>query len=215
MKKNFTIVLFKNRKKKKTINHFKNLNMATRFFERLIQKSNSVIFPKEYENGFKITYEIAFIEKKTSKMMPIYIKDEFGRQLKIKLDDDKLFITRISPYKEEELILDHFQNKKIPINELINLYLKPDGIKLVSKIHNKIIIQHDDDFKLFTLKNEEDGSRLIDTLSEIFLESNRVDTMFIKDYSIRQRKYLYDILVEKGFDKKYLFRKSTTHPVKT
>jgi hypothetical protein len=86
---------------------------------------------------------------------------------------------------------------------------------MVSKLNNKVIVQNDDDYKLFTLKNDFDSSRLLDTLSELFMNQKRLDCMFVKDYSTNQRKYLYSILVEKGFPKNYLLRQSTTHPTKT
>jgi hypothetical protein len=35
--------------------------------------------------------------------------------------------------------------------------------------------------------------------------------LIVKDYNTNQRKYLYEILVEKGFSKTYLQRLSTTH----
>ena len=85
---------------------------------------------------------------------------------------------------------------------------------MVSKLNNKIIVQNDDVFKLFTFKNDDDSSRFIDSMLSYFLELKRIDCMFIKDYDTNQRKYLYNILTEKGFPKSYLFRQSTTHPTK-
>ena len=86
---------------------------------------------------------------------------------------------------------------------------------MISKLNNKVIVQNDDNYNLFTLKNDDDSSRLLDNLSENFISQKRSDCMFVKDYSTAQRKYLYLILSEKGFPKTYLFRQSTTHPTKT
>ena len=86
--------------------------------------------------------------------------------------------------------------------------------KLVSKLNNKVVVQNDDKFNLFTLKNDYDSSRFIDTLSELFIEQKRFDCMFVKDYSNAQRKYLYNLLIENGFSKSYLQRQTTTHPLK-
>jgi hypothetical protein len=84
-------------------------------------------------------------------------------------------------------------------------------MSMVSSINNKIVVQNDDDYKLFTLKTIEDSSRFIDSLYNHFLLEKRNDTIFVKDHSTIQRKYLYKILEEKGFPKSYLFRHSTTH----
>jgi hypothetical protein len=35
--------------------------------------------------------------------------------------------------------------------------------------------------------------------------------MFVNDTSPQQKKYLYKFLIEKGFDKKFLYRKETTY----
>ena len=35
--------------------------------------------------------------------------------------------------------------------------------------------------------------------------------MIVRDTDISQKKYLYEVLVNQGFDKKMLYRTSTTH----
>lgn len=96
--------------------------------------------------------------------------------------------------------------------EFIKKYLKGDGLKLVSKLNNKVVVQNDDTFNLFTLKNDDDSSRFIDSISQHLFKEKKMDCIFVKDYSTTQRKYLYNILTEKGFSKHYLQRQSTTHP---
>jgi hypothetical protein len=39
----------------------------------------------------------------------------------------------------------------------------------------------------------------------------RRDAMFIRDTSTTQRKWLYNVLEEKGFDRRKLYRQSTTY----
>jgi hypothetical protein len=114
-----------------------------------------------------------------------------------------------------ENALDYSKNKKIGLGELFKTYLKEDGLKLISKLNNKIIIQNDDKFNLLTFKNDDDSLRFIDNVSEHFINEKRYDCMFVKDYSTSQRKYLYNLLEENGFPKHYLIRHSTTHPTKT
>jgi hypothetical protein len=118
-------------------------------------------------------------------------------------------------FKIEELFLDYSKNKKIGLGELFKTYLKEDGLKLISKLNNKIIIQNDDKFNLLTFKNDDDSLRFIDNVSEHFINEKRYDCMFVKDYTTSQRKYLYNLLEENGFPKNYLIRHSTTHPTKT
>jgi hypothetical protein len=212
---NYLIVLFKNKKKKKIINKFKTHKRAKDFFDKLISESNNVLFSKEYENGVKSKYELALLENMSSSLLPIFLKDELGRNIKVNLDDSNYKITKIENYYEDEYILDYSTSKKIKLSDFIKKYLNPEGFKLVSKLNNKVVVQNDDKFNLFTLKNEEDSFRFIDCLSEKFKTEKRSDCIFVKDYSTQQRKYLYDLLVKNGFPKNYLIRHSTTHPVKT
>ena len=144
-------------------------------------------------------------------MLPIFIKDEFGRQSKVSLEDEKYTITKVDNYRIPDLIQDYSTNEKISVEELIKKYLPKNEMRMVSSLNNKIIIQKDDDYNLFTLKTIDDSSRLVDSLFQYFLSEKRNDTIFVKDHSTIQRKYLYKILEEKGFPKSYLFRHSTTH----
>jgi hypothetical protein len=215
MEYNYQIVLFKNKVKKKIINKFKTHKKAIEFYNTLLKESDEVIFDKEYENGVKSNYELAVIEKVSGTLLPVFLKDEIGRTVKVKLEDNDYTITNISLYKQDETFLDYQTKKKINTKQFIRRYLSGNGLKMVSKLNNKVVVQNDDDYKLFTFKNDYDSSRFLDNLSENFMSSKRTDCMFVKDFSTQQRKYLYQILTEKGFPKSYLLRHSTTHPVKT
>jgi hypothetical protein len=215
MSYNYQVVLFKNKVKKKIINKFKTHKKANELYNSLVEESNTVLFDKKYENGYESLYELALLEKTSGTLLPMFMKDTFGRQVKVDLDDNDFTIIRISTYNLEELIVDYSTNSRITISDFIKKYLDPPGLKMVSKLNNKVIVQNDDHYNLFTLKNDDDSSRLLDNLSENFISKKRSDCMFVKDYSTAQRKYLYSILSEKGFPKTYLFRQSTTHPTKT
>lgn len=214
MTDNFVIVLFKNKIKKKIINKFKTKRKANNFYNQLIKKSDNVRFNKEYDNGNHSFYELALLEKKVVSDNQMYKVDSFGRQVKVDLEDSDYKISKILDFRIEDSIVDYQTKKKITFDEFIKTYMDLPESKMVSKLNNKIIVQIDNEFKLFTLKNLEDSSRFIDCLIEYFIENNRGDALFVKDYSTVQRKYLYEILSEKGFPKDYLFRHSTTHSVK-
>jgi len=211
---NYLIVLFKNKIKKKIINKFKTHKKSDDLFITLSNQSNDVIFEKKYTNGNECSYELAMLERSSGTFIPVYLKDELGRQIKVNLDDGDYTITKIITYKIEETLLDTTLNKKINSHEFIKLYLDPMGFKLMSKLNNKIIVQNDDKVNLFILKNEYDSSRFIESISNKFISEKRMDCMFIKDCSTPQKKSLYNLLINQGFSKDYLLRYSTTHPVK-
>jgi hypothetical protein len=210
---NYLVVLFKNKKRKRIIKKFVTLSRAKSFYENLVEKSNEVIFEVLVENAKECKFELGLIDTKTNQSAPIYTTDEYGRSVKVKFEDNTgMSIIKMSPYRQEELIYDVETNRKITSNDLIKKYLKGDGLKMVSVLNNKIVVQKDEMIKLFSLKNEQESSRFVDCLSSYFFKIKRGDCLFIKDYSSPQRKYLYSLLESNGFDKKVLYRKFTTYP---
>ncbi len=209
---NYLVVLFKNKKRKRIIKKFVTLSRAKEFFNKLMLESDEVVFDVVIENAKDCKLELGLIQTSVNQSAPVYITDEYGRNIRVKLEEDGMSILQIRPYKQEELIFDVQKNKKISIQELIKLYLKGDGLKMISVLNNKIVVQQDEDIKLFSLKNEKESSRFIDCLSSHFFKIKRGDCLFIKDYSSPQRKYLYSLLESNGFDKKVLYRKFTTYP---
>lgn len=209
---NFQIVLFKNKIKKKIINKFKTHKKTVDTFNKLVKESNDVIFPVEFENGVLSSYELAVLEKRKSNDEKLFIKDEFGRQIKVNLDDDDFTINKIVSFNIEEEFLDYQTKKKIDSKGFIKKYLSVSGIKMISKLNNKIIVQIDESYNLFTFKNTSDADRFLDDLGNHLRNINKNDCILVKDYSTVHRKYLYDILVTQGFPRSYLQRHSTTHP---
>jgi hypothetical protein len=214
MNDTYQIILFKNKVKKKIINKFKTHKRAFEYYKNLMTESDEVIFNKEMENGLECEFEIGLVEKTSGTLLPLFMKDDYGRQIKVKLDDTDFTMTHINKYNIEELFVDYSTNEKIDTKIFIKKYLGSVGLKLISKLNNKVIVQNDDNYNLFTFKTIDESERFIDTLTEKFNNEKRKDCLMVKDNSTAQRKYLYDLLVKKGFPKSYLQRHSTTHPVK-
>jgi hypothetical protein len=206
------VVLFKNKKKKKIIKKFITLSRAKNYFDGLVEKSNEVIFEVLVENGKECKFELGLISLSVNQSSPVYMTDEFGRSIKVKLEENGMSILHLKPYRDEDLIYDVKNKKKITTQEFIKRYLKGDGLKMVSVLNNKVILQRDEKIDLFSLKNESECSRFVECLSSYFFKIKRGDCLFIKDCSSPQRKYLYELLESNGFDKKVLYRKFTTYP---
>lgn len=212
MNDTYQVILFKNKVKKKIINKFKTHKKALEYYKLLVKESDEVIYDKVMENGIVSEYELSLVEKSSSSPLSLYMKDDYGRQVKVSLDDSELTMINITRYRIEELFLDYTTNKKIDTRQFIKQYLDPTGFKLISKLNNKIIVQNDDKFNLFTLKTSDESERFIDILTKKFNDEGRKDCLLVKDYSSPQRKYLYELLVKMGFEKSYLQRSSTTYP---
>jgi hypothetical protein len=209
---NYVVVLFKNKKKKKIIKKFITFSRAKQFYDKLIEESNEVLFEVKVEGGYECRYEVGIVEMSSKQLIPVYMTDEYGRNIKVKLDEDGMTLFKINTYKKEETIYDIREQKKISTQTFIKKYLKGDGLKMISVLNNKIVLQEDEKIHLFTLKSESESSRFVDNLSSYFFKIKRGDCLFIKDYSTAQRKSLYSLLESSGIDKKILYRKFTTLP---
>lgn len=209
---NYSVVLFKNKKKKKIINKFVTAEKAHEFYKKLMGQSDEIIFDVQFESGEECSYELGIVHMSSEQKEPVYLTDELGRYLKVKLDEKGMTLILISPYKKAELIFDLQKNERIPVETFIKLYLKGDGVKMVSSLNNKVVVQEDEKVYLFTLKTEQESVRFIESMSSYFHKIRRGDCLFIKDSSTPQKKYLYSLLEDKGFDKKILYRKFTSLP---
>lgn len=210
--KNYVVVLFKNKSSKKILKDFVTYKRAKQYFNTLLESNNQVLFPMKIENGKEIFYEIAIVENSKSKLIPVYLTDELGRNVKVKMEDPEKNIVEISTYRKEEKLYDVNQKKKISVPDFIKKYLRGDGLKMIFSINNKVIVQNDNDFKIFSLKTEIESTRFLDFLTIYFMEKGKKDCLIVKDNSSAQKKYLLKLLSDNGFDKKIFYRKSTTHP---
>ncbi len=206
------VVLFKDKKKKKILKKFITYKRAKQFYKTLMDKSKEIIFDVKVQSGKECKFELGLVELSSKQLIPVYMTDEFGRNIKVKLDEDGMTLFEISPYKKEELIFDIKENRKITVDKFIKSYLKGDGMKMISSLNNKIVVQENEKINLFTLKSESESERFIDCVSSHFFKIKRSDCLFVKDSSTPQRKYLYTLLEASGIDKKILYRKFTTQP---
>jgi hypothetical protein len=84
------------------------------------------------------------------------------------------------------------------------------GLKFISKLNNKLLVQEDDNYFLFSLKSDGDSNRFLKILEDALYKNKRSDCVVVYDTSIQQKKYLYSILESKGISKSFLYRNSTT-----
>lgn len=206
---NYLVVLFKNKKRKRIIKKFITFKKTKLFFDTLVDESENVLFPILVEGRNECTFELGIVELSSKQLVPIYMTDEYGRNVKVKLEDDGMTLVKIIPYKIEELIHDNQTNKKTTLPLIIKKYLKGKELKMVYSLNNRIIIQEEEKIFLFTLKNKSESVRLLDCLTNYFFKIKRGDCIFNKDVSTPQKKYLYQLLESKGFSKTKLYRRFT------
>lgn len=202
--------MFKNKKKRKIIKRYDTEKRAIEKYNSLIKENNEIIFEKLVENAEETNYELGLITNQKKIQDSLFLTDELGRNITVNLENPDYVFTKISKFKIEELIYDWQDRKKISLKEFINKYCKSKDLKNIFSLNNKICVQIDEDVTVFSLKDTNESHRFIDVLEEYFYQSKRSDAIFVKDVSSAQRKWIYDILNKKGFDKKRLYRLKTT-----
>lgn len=206
---NYIIVLFKNNEKKKIIKKYVSKDRALDFYNNMLD--SMPIFGKRVENGKLCSFELGLLEKSSlGDFTSYFVRDGFGRQLRVDLDDPDYSIIKINSYEVEEFLYDVTKSKKISMLSFIKEYLPKNKIKLISKLNNKIVVQLDDTFNLFSLKTDFDCDRFLDLLENYLISKNRIDSIIVRDSTKEQKKYLYDILENYGISKSILYRTSTT-----
>ena len=211
MNSNYTILLFKNKERYKIIKNYKTYGNAITYYNKKIHESNSIIFDVQTENGRNVDYEIALVEKTSDKLFPIYRTDELGRNIPVLVDDKNFAIIKIEKFNIPETVYHVDSKKKLYSNEIISKFFKTDSVKLVSKLNNKVVVQDDDKVNLFSFKSIHDSNRFLDNLEIHLKEINMRNCLIVRDTSIEQKKYMYSILTDLGYNKKMLYRTSTTH----
>lgn len=209
MDKKYIIVLFKNKKKRKIIKGYNTEKRAQRFFDSII-KTNIVRFPMIYENAEPVTYEVGLLTNQSKIQKTLYTVDDLGRNQVVNIENPDFIFLDIKKYALEEKIYDWQTEEKITYDFFYKKYLSSKDLKNIFTIHNKIVVQIEERFSVFSLKNDTDSVRFLNTLQEDFVNEGRMDGIFVKDTSTIQRKWIYDILVKQGYDKKRLYRKKTT-----
>jgi len=210
MKPNYLIVLFKNKKKRKIIKHYVNKNTALDRFKELVENNDEILFEKRVENATPCDYEIAVLTNQTKIQKSLFLTDDLGRNNPVNLEDPDYVFLEIKKYKIEETIFDWQNQKKIKFSDIIKTYCNDKNLKSIFTLNNKLCIQIDEDVSMFSLKDKEESERLLETMQDYFINNSRSDAFFVKDVSNAQRKWLYDIMENKGFNKKRLYRLKTT-----
>lgn len=210
MLKEFNVVIFKNKRKKKVIKKYKSLDKAIQFFDKLMEDNNNIVFEKLLENGSMCDHNLLIIGPYKPDN-EFFVKDKFGKNVKIYSEYNDFSIFKISEYKVEEKIYHINKDVKLVINDFIKKFVNVAGLKCISKLNNKIIHQIDDNINLFSCKSNNDCDRFFDLIEDYITKNMKKDCLMVRDYDTNQKKYLYSLLDSVGIPKKSLYRRSTTH----
>jgi hypothetical protein len=205
----YKIVLFKNGERVKVFFSSNNKKSILEKYNKFITEKKPK-FITDYISRKKVMFELAIVTTEDSEES-VYVKDSIGRTKKVNIGNSNYNIIKMLPYWKQEKIYDHTTKNKISFDSLIESYLSLSDreFKQIFTLNNKLIVQKDDRFNLFSLKTVSDAVRLLKLIELEFLSVGRYDCLFVTDTNTIQRKQLYDILVNVGYDRSFLRKQFT------
>jgi hypothetical protein len=204
----YQIVLFNNKSKKRIVTTSRIFTNINKKYKEIHKKSN-VIFPVKYSKKKECEFELALVCVGKCKKTPIHRRDELGRLTEVTMKNKKYQIIKIKPFYIEEKIYDHQLGKRIEFMELYERYLNSKNIMQIYSLNNKIVIQNNELFYLFSLKNVGESSRFLSCIKKYFTDIGKFNFLISRDLSTIQRKELYNLLESKGFSRKLLYKHYT------
>jgi hypothetical protein len=203
----YKIVLFRNGERVKCFFSSNRLDSVQNKYNELISEKKPK-FIVEYLSRKKVRFELGIVTTEDVGD-DIYLKDDMGRTKTVGVSGDEYNMLKLIPYWREEFIYNHQTQSKVSYCEVIDTYLPKDGFKQVFTINNKLVIQNDNEFKMFSLKTVSDAARLIDLIEFDLLDEIRVDCLFVRDTNTVQRKQLYTLLEGAGYERAFLRKQYT------
>ena len=203
----YKIVLFRNGERNKVFFSSNSKKSILKKYSKLIEEKKPK-FITEYISRKKVMFELGLVTLLETEE-EVYSKDELGRVKKVGLGESEYNILKMVPYWKEELIYDHTTKSKIKLVSLLEGYLTDTNFKQIFTLNNKLVIQHDNIFNLFSLKTVPDCLRLLAVIELNFMDTGRFDCLLVSDNSTVQRKQLYDLLEKQGFSREFLRKQYT------
>ena len=203
----YFIVLFCNKKKVKIL--YRCMQRTTVYeYWREFRTEKKPIYIKQQGGKRKkeLVFELALIFPNNRWATTTWVKDSLGRNEPAIIEGDKFRIKEIIPYWQEELIYDLNTKKRIRYGQMMDYITSITEIAQIFTLNNKLFVQIENDIRMFGNKNINDAERLFELVKEELIKKKRGNFIFVKDITTHQRKLLYKILEDKGYNRKELFR---------
>lgn len=205
-KKRYMIILFFNKKVIKVYHNTMRKRDVTEKWHELTTERVPRFLRMETNRGKDRVYELALIYPADKRSKPTYTRDHLGRNVEAQIESKKHRIKEIIPYWKEETIYDYESKKRLRYHDFLDIFAQVTDIAQIFKLNNKLVLQIDDNVRMFGNKNNNDCNRLFDILREDLLEKKCGNFIYVKDVTTVQRMKLYDMLTEKGFKRTTLYR---------
>ena len=192
-KKNATyfIATILNNKPFKIINRYVDYSWASKKWDQVLEEQKNLFYP-----GLK--YPLMFLYKvEPGEENTITQRNSIGKIIETKIPGYKI-IFQDTYYSERKI---YFKNKlvRVPAYFLLQLLNVNNNIKQVFLIKNKICVEDEGKYFVFSCKDADEASSIKNRLREKYMESGKTNVLFFNDVNtISMKNEIYDNIVKQG-----------------
>jgi len=203
----YFIILFCNKKRRKVMHKSaKRSTIMSAWQEFKTQKQPPYVKTNSGKKRTEMNFELGLIYPMNRWATKSYTRDKLGRNVELKIDNEKQRIKYIIPYWEEEYIYDFDAKERIRYHQMMRHITSINEIAQIFTLNNKMFVQVENEIKMYGNKNIDDANRLFDIVRDDLLGKNKNNFIFVKDINTHQRVLLYNLLESKGYKRSELFR---------
>ena len=199
--KTYSIIITKNRRKKKLVFETNVKKNATQRFNTLV-RNNKVLFPVKFisnKTPVDVNFEILLLKRRVSSSeQSILLRDGFGRTKEPLFSDDNGWVLlKHRPYYYEENFKVHGRKERFSLIDLISKVINPSlnankkETGHLYRFQNKLCIEVGRDINLIVTKNKLDSIRLYDKIKELFMKKKKINILFSGEVPRDKRSGLY------------------------
>jgi len=215
----YRVVLLSNGEYKKTLHRSGKKETCFKHYHNLIDKNQSVKFPKKYINTEKIVpvnFRICVTKPTEPDDVFRTVRDNFGRTYTEKpLGDWTILASEDYQVEEEFWIYGNNPKAKRPtieavVKKLFTNAFKKNMVKQIIVVHNKLLIHNEEQFDMVICKNIKDAQRLHHTLAKISHKQKIKSLMFMGTASPATASLMYELIHKKtGWPYRKIWKTST------
>jgi hypothetical protein len=196
----YFIATIQNNKPFKIFNRYVDYSWASKKWEQVLEEQKNLFYP-----GFK--YPLMFLYKvEPGEENTITQRNNLGKIIQTTIPGFKI-IFHDTYYTEKNI---YFKNKKktVPAYFLLQLLNVNDNIKQCFLIKNKICIEDEGRYFLFSCKNIDEAVSIKNTLRKRILDMGKTNILFFNDVNtIAMKDEIYDNIIKQGIcERNYLIR---------
>jgi hypothetical protein len=196
----YFIVTIRNNKPYKIFNRYVDYSWASKKWDDLLEEQKTLFYPgKKYPLMF--LYKVNLGEENI-----VTERNDIGKLIETKIPGYKIIFHDI--YHSEKNVFFKNKRKTVPAKFILDLLNFNDNIKQCFLIKNKICVEDEGKYFLFSCSDVNTAIGIKNKLREMIMDMGKTNILFFNDVSsINMKSEIYDKIVEQGICQRiYLMR---------